>query len=179
MAASEVEDRLWREIPESKGTYLLVASLAAVQRIAIGRLGAFDFIPGYYLYVGSAFGSGGLRARLQTHLAARANPHWHIDYLLRWATPLEVWFARADRKLEHEWAEWLERKPSFRMPVPRFGSSDYRRSRTSHLFFRKRRPAFGWFQQAMAEEFAADLVMGRAIFPAGLAAAPNTLLIYE
>ena len=83
-------------------------------------------------YVGSAFGAGGLRARLGHHLAATAEPHWHIDYLLQVANPVEVWYTTADRKLEHHWAEFLEATPHFRAPIPRFGASDYHRSRQSH-----------------------------------------------
>ncbi len=33
------------------------------------------------------------------------------------------------------WAEFLEQYSKFRAPIPRFGSSDYRRSRTTHLFY--------------------------------------------
>ena len=93
------------------------------------------------------------RARLQHHLESTAEPHWHIDYLLRWAVPVEGWSALADRKLAQDWAEFLEQSPMFRAPIPRFGSSDYRRSRTTHLFFAKRRPSFSWFRQQMAERF--------------------------
>jgi Uri superfamily endonuclease len=71
------------DLPDEKGTYVLIASVSQMKRIEIGRLGCFDIIPGYYAYVGSAFGSGGLRARLGHHLEATANPHWHIDYLLQ------------------------------------------------------------------------------------------------
>ena len=145
------------ELPEDKGTYILLAYLSQAKRLEIGRLGEFDLVPGFYAYVGSAHGSGGLRARIQHHLESTADPHWHIDYLLRWAVPVEVWYAIADRKLEHDWAEFLEQLPLFRAPIPRFGASDYRRSRTTHLFYAKRRPSFTWFRQQMAERFASDI----------------------
>ena len=103
--------------------------------------------------MGSAFGSGGLRARIGHHLESIAEPHWHIDYLLQVATPVEVWLTMAGRKLEHRWAELLEDTPGFRVPILRFGSSDYHRSRSSHLFYSKRRPSFRWFQQQVIERF--------------------------
>ncbi|MGO8837576.1 MAG: hypothetical protein ACLQAH_05320 [Limisphaerales bacterium] len=43
--------------------------------------------------------------------------------------------------------------PGFRSPIRRFGSSDYHRSRSSHLFYSKRRPAFGDFQAAVRSKF--------------------------
>ena len=155
------------ELPEDKGTYILLVSLNQAKRLEIGRLGAFDLVPGFYAYVGSAHGAGGLRARIQHHLESTAEPHWHMDYLLRWAVPVEVWYAIADRKLEQDWAEFLEQSPMFRAPIPRFGSSDYRRSRTTHLFFSKRRPTFSWFRQQMAEQFE------RSIQPQAASIAPQ------
>ena len=135
------------ELPEANGTYVLVVFVPQMKRLKIGRLGTYDIIPGFYAYVGSAFGPGGLRARIDHHLESVAQPHWHIDYLLAVAEPVEVWYALADRKLERDLAELMERSSRFRMPIPRFGSSDYRRSRTSHLFYSKRRPSFDRFQQ--------------------------------
>ena len=141
------------DLPEDKGTYILIASVSQMRRWGIGSLGKFDLIPGFYAYVGSAFGSGGLRARVGHHLAATAEPRWHIDYLLQIASPVEVWYTTAGKKLELHWAEFLEAEHRFRVPIPRFGASDYHRSRRSHLFYSKRRPAFRWFQQQMRESF--------------------------
>ncbi len=140
-------------LPEEKGTYVLIASVPQMKRIEIGRLGAFDLVPGFYAYVGSAFGAGGLRARVGHHLDSTAAPHWHIDYLLQVAQPVEVWYTTAERKLEHHWADLLEKATNFRAPIPRFGSSDYYRSRSSHLFYSKRHRSFGWFQQQLLEQF--------------------------
>ena len=49
------------------GTYALLLRLDKQERITVGKLGTFDFPVGYYLYVGSALGPGGLRARLARH----------------------------------------------------------------------------------------------------------------
>ena len=80
-------------LPEDKGTYILIASVCQMKRLEIGSLGKFDIVPGFYSYVGSAFGSGGLCARIGHHLESTAAPHWHIDYLLQIATPIDVWLA--------------------------------------------------------------------------------------
>ncbi len=71
------------ELPEAKGTYVLIAFAGQMTRLEIGRLGTFAIVPGFYAYVGSAFGSGGLRARIGHHLESTAALHWHIDFLLR------------------------------------------------------------------------------------------------
>jgi Uri superfamily endonuclease len=140
------------ELPEAKGTYVLVSHASQMKRLEIGRLGTFTIVPGYYAYVGSAFGAGGLRARAGHHLESTANPHWHVDYLLRCVTPLEVWYTTDDRRLEHQWAELFDNASQFRVPIPRFGSSDYHRTRSSHLFYSKRQPAFRWFERQLAEQ---------------------------
>jgi Uri superfamily endonuclease len=141
------------DLPNEKGTYILIASLLQVKHIEIGQLGEFDIAPGFYAYVGSAFGAGGLGARIGHHLESTAAPHWHIDYLLQAAKPVEVWYTTADQKLEHHWAQLLEKAAQFRVPIPRFGSSDYHRSRSSHLFYSKRRPKFEWFSKQLLERF--------------------------
>ena len=85
------------DLPEAKGTYVLIALVTRMKRLEIGGLGACDIVPGYYAYVGSAFGAGGLRARIGHHLESTAGPHWHIDYLLGVAEPVEVWYTRPIR----------------------------------------------------------------------------------
>lgn len=140
-------------LPNSKGTYVLIVSVGETKPLVIGRLGEFTIIPGYYAYVGSAFGPGGIRARVRHHIEAGHEPHWHIDYLLGLATPVEVWYVISDRKLEKDWAEMLHASRRFRSPIPRFGSSDYHRSRTTHLFYAKRRPSFRWFEEKVSELF--------------------------
>jgi Uri superfamily endonuclease len=81
------------------------------------------------------------------------NWHWPIDYLLQVATPIEVWLTTANRKLENHFAELLEAAPGFRVPIPRFGSSDYHRSESSHLLYSKRRPLFRWFREQIRARF--------------------------
>lgn len=153
------------ELPDEKGTYVLVLQVAQLKRMEIGQLGTFDIRPGFYAYVGSALGAGGLRARIMHHLEAVAAPHWHIDYLMGFAVPLEVWYAVSDRRLERSWVELLESR--FRCPIPQFGSSDYHRSRSSHLFFAKRRPAFRWFEQRIREEFDPSIRPGCVVVKQG------------
>ena len=119
-------------LPISKGTYILILYLALPARLTIGKLGAFDFASGWYAYVGSAFGSGGLRGRLKHHLAPVTNPHWHIDYLRAAAPVREVWYFASETAYEHDWAAALLSLPGVALPVPRFGASDC--SCETHLF---------------------------------------------
>ncbi len=68
------------------GIYFLLIKLAISKEIVIGKLGSMQFRKGYYIYVGSAMGNGGLRARVGRHLSGQKKMHWHIDYLLEgWA----------------------------------------------------------------------------------------------
>ncbi len=51
--------------------------------VAVGALGETEFPAGWYVYVGSALGSGGF-GRIDRHRAVAAGDndtrHWHIDY---------------------------------------------------------------------------------------------------
>ena len=102
-----IMDGIESSLPASKGTYILILYLALPCRLTIGKLGTFDFPDGWYAYVGSAFGSGGLRGRLKHHLAPVTNPHWHIDYLRAAAPVREVWYFASETVYEHNWATAL------------------------------------------------------------------------
>lgn len=107
-----------------KGTYVLCMRLDEQRKIAIGKLGTFVFPAGYYLYVGSALGPGGLEARLARHRRRGKRPHWHIDYLLRYAHLLEVWSVAPPEHLECRWARAIRKMPEAQIVAPGFGSSD-------------------------------------------------------
>ena len=50
-------------LPAQPGTYALVMASDLETEIRIGSLGSCRVKPGYYAYVGSAFGPGGLAAQ--------------------------------------------------------------------------------------------------------------------
>ena len=112
------------ELTISPGTYALVVLLEETATISIGKLGAQQFLPGYYIYLGSALGPGGLRARVGRHRRQRAlsKLHWHIDYLLRKSALIEIWWAVGDNRQECSWSEILSNS-GLVFPVG-FGSSD-------------------------------------------------------
>jgi Uri superfamily endonuclease len=152
-------------LPEDKGTYVLIAFVSQMKRLEIGSLGKFDIVPGFYSYAGSAFGSGGLRTRIGHHLESAAAPRWHIDYLLQLAAPIEVWYSTENWKLERRWADLLSKMPGYRVPIPRFGSSDYHRSRSSHLFYSKHRPPFRSFHDSVRTKFEGVEVRRHCLLP--------------
>lgn len=124
-----------------KGSYILLLYLKSLTQIQVGKLGVFYFKRGYYAYVGSAMGPGGLSARLSHHLKVVARPHWHIDYMRREAAVKEVWVSHRSDCLEHVWAEKLMHMKTASIPAPGFGSSDC--SCAAHLFYFQKRPELG------------------------------------
>ncbi|AEM39344.1 protein of unknown function DUF123 [Pyrolobus fumarii 1A] len=88
--------------------------------------------PGFYVYVGSGWGPGGLRARLKRHLMDRRRRlHWHIDRLLAsgYARPVCVVYSvgcNAEKRIARVLSTVFD-------PIPGFGSSDDKES-ASHLF---------------------------------------------
>ncbi|MCU7915789.1 MAG: GIY-YIG nuclease family protein [Candidatus Thiodiazotropha sp. (ex Gloverina cf. vestifex)] len=117
----------------SPGTYILLLRCKQRQRIRIGKLGEFPFLPGWYLYVGSAFGPGGVAARCNHHCRISVRPHWHIDYLRSALALREIWFTHDPVHREHHWARCLASGMGLSSPVHRFGASDC--DCGSHLFF--------------------------------------------
>lgn len=113
------------------GTYALVLACHQRQTVQIGRWGELATTPGHYVYVGSAFGPGGVGARLSRHFGLEKRLRWHIDYLRAVLTPVGAWISYAPERLEHRWADRLDAVAGF-TAIPGFGSSDCRC--TAHLF---------------------------------------------
>lgn len=126
-------------LPHEKGTYVLWMHMGKPRQLTVGRLGRHRFSRGWYAYVGSAFGPGGLRARVRHHLRISAAPRWHIDYLKPVVVPTEVWVTVSPKRWEHPLALWLQRINGSSIPMHGFGCSDCRCP--SHLFWFNSRPA--------------------------------------
>jgi len=109
--------------PDAPGTYALLLRCASCRRVSIGRLEVLQLRPGWYVYVGSAFGPGGLRARISHHQRVARRPHWHVDYLRRRAQMFAVWYV-CGKRCEHEWARFVGAMPGATIPLTGFGSSD-------------------------------------------------------
>lgn len=86
--------------------------------------------PGIYLYLGSAYGPGGLPARLRRHLRADKRLHWHVDHLTAEGT-VECVFSLPNGR-ECDLVDLAGTLPAIHAPVAGFGSSDCRRC-TAHL----------------------------------------------
>lgn len=134
------------DIPPEAGSYGLHLYLRAETCLCIGRLGTFWFPAGHYFYLGSAQGSGGLRARLGRYLrgAERPAPHWHVDWLRQAAELRGYGYRRGAAVLECAWSRALAAWPGAQIVAPRFGASDCRSGCPAHLvhFPNESGPAF-------------------------------------
>jgi Uri superfamily endonuclease len=126
-----------------KGTYALILQAASTRRIQIGRLGKLALHPGFYVYVGSAFGPGGLEARLNHHLKRVIKPHWHIDYLRRYTRVEEIWYTTDTVRREDHWVASMLQLPNAVIAFPGFGASDSQG--VSHLYACEGKPEFERF----------------------------------
>jgi Uri superfamily endonuclease len=127
------------------GTYVLVFKSERNKRLVIGKLGILNLQPGYYVYVGSAFGPGGLKARIGHHRNTSSSPHWHIDYLSEYLSPAEVWYTYDATHREDHWSQVLAGIRGASIPLPGFGSTDCRCM--SHLYFFSVRPSSNYFRR--------------------------------
>ena len=129
------------------GTYAIVLKPKAERSIGVGRLGMLRVQAGYYIYVGSAFGPGGLKARIAHHKSVSHRSRWHIDYLRAAAEICEVWYTYDPGPREHQWAEILAAAKASTMPFPGFGSSDC--NCLTHLYHFKSKPAIASFRRRL------------------------------
>ena len=127
------------------GTYALILASTETRCLCVGRLGSLALRPGWYIYVGSAFGPGGVRARLAHHRKQAARAHWHVDYLHPHTRLARVWYTHDPLRREHQWAQVIQQLPGAELPLHGFGSSDC--GCASHLVRFARRPSFRRFQR--------------------------------
>jgi len=113
----------WRLLdlsPGAKGTYLLHLALARERVMVVERRvrqgncrGTFALSTGDYLYVGSAFGPGGLASRVGRHLSPEPKArHWDIDFLLSGPSRparIEAWGVASLVREECRWAATIAR----------------------------------------------------------------------
>ena len=135
-----------REFSSEPGSYALLLNLDQPHRFEIGSLGTVQLQTGLYIYLGSAWGPGGLRSRVLRHLRGRGALRWHIDYLRRVAQVLGVYtlpgLAKTPKiRLECLWSQALAIHPGAFLPVSGFGASDCRAGCLAHLVGFKDVPA--------------------------------------
>lgn len=105
------------------GIYALGLRLPQLTTVHVGALGRWEFPAGSYIYVGSAWGPGGLAARIRRHLRERKTLRWHVDYLRAYASPVALWLAPGCHN-ECGWGQHLLALPDARVVAPGFGASD-------------------------------------------------------
>jgi len=107
--------------PSAKGAYAILICLSYPAEVSFGRNQA-TIEPGWHAYAGSAFGPGGIKARLRRHLAPEKKLHWHVDRITTRASRL-IAFA-IEGGSECDIMARLARSGHF-LPGPEgFGSSD-------------------------------------------------------
>jgi len=115
-----------------KGIYVLILRMKESKDIRIGKLGRLHFRRGYYSYVGSAQGSGGVK-RITRHFnvahGKNTTRKWHIDYLLPHSEIICAVFSPTDEAIECIVAKILSEYSS---AIPGFGCSDC--ACETHLF---------------------------------------------
>ena len=129
------------------GTYALILETSTEHTVQIGKLGRLHVRPGFYIYVGSAFGPGGLKARIAHHVKISQRPHWHINYLRSVLHLNEVWYTYDSERHEHRWADAFSSLRGATVPMLGFGASDC--SCKSHLIAYSTQPSIRSFRRRL------------------------------
>jgi Uri superfamily endonuclease len=160
-------------IPSSRGTYTLILCCTHLRRLEVGKLGVFDFRKGWYAYIGSAFGPGGLRARCFHHLRPTLRPRWHIDYLKTVASLRAIWFSTDPVPREHQWSNLIRRCIDAATPIPGFGSSDC--DCPSHLFCISRKLSLEKFRRVVRRSLPGQAPISVLVFKSSRQVRENAL----
>ncbi len=143
MAANTVFGRFDLSGVSGKGVYLLWLRPLTFEPVEIGRLGVMVPQRGFYGYVGSAMGPGGIAARVGRHLRRDKAMRWHLDYLRPACEVVALWYLLTGQRVEHRWAESLAGLPGAVPAMAGFGASDH--PGATHLFHFDTLPALDLF----------------------------------
>ena len=141
------------KINSHPGTYALWFTCTGSFHVIAGKLGPIDVSAGHWIYVGSAFGPGGLRSRLAHHLKPSHRPHWHLDYIKTGLQPMVVWATTDTVKREHAWATAFSGLNGATRPIAGFGATDC--DCLSHLIHLPRKPNFTRFRKMLQRQIPA------------------------
>lgn len=119
--AVPVQAGLDKGFPEWKGAYALVLYFTRpVTFVHQGR--SCTLGPGWLVYAGSAYGPGGVGARLRRHFRQDKKQHWHVDRLTTRADSLAAFALEGGS--ECAVVHRLLASGEFSVPIDGFGSSD-------------------------------------------------------
>lgn len=141
------EEQLIEEVDKEAGSYVLILYNEVEEEIKIGKLDSIDLKEGYYIYVGSALGPGGVQARVKRHNQEHKKSHWHIDYLRAKTDLAAVWYLYSTERFEHQLAQLFAERST--VPLAGFGSSDC--NCQAHLFYSGEEPKFSYYEEELEE----------------------------
>ncbi|MBE9554023.1 MAG: GIY-YIG nuclease family protein [Proteobacteria bacterium] len=111
------------ELPGEPGAYVLLIRLDSELTLDMPSFRGKSLMPGLYAYCGSAYGPGGIRARVSRHLRGGKPLRWHVDRLTAAGRVEQVGILVAGR--ECDLATELLATGGLQA-LPGFGSSDCR-----------------------------------------------------
>jgi len=114
------------QIPALPGAYLLLIELTKVTDVKLRKMRSASLVPGRYIYAGSAYGPGGLKARLSRHMRRIKVERWHIDQLTKTGA-CGAWIFPGCNE-----CDLVELNSALPVPIIGFGSTDCKRCH-SHL----------------------------------------------
>ena len=123
------------KITDKPGAYGFATRLSEPLALEIGKFDRVNLPKGIYFYGGSAYGPGGLKARLGRHIRPKSKLHWHIDHVT--GTGKMIAAGVVIDGSECEMVDAALTLPGALIPLPGFGSSDCRHC-ASHLVKLKR-----------------------------------------
>jgi Uri superfamily endonuclease len=113
-----------RLLPKAGGAYILLIDVVKPQTLPQKRFAGTVLEPGTYLYCGSAYGPGGLNARVLRHFKPEKKIRWHVDVLTSGGAGrvTAAWIEEGGD--ECRLSAMLCESERVAIPVPGFGSSD-------------------------------------------------------
>jgi Uri superfamily endonuclease len=122
--------RAYPHLSRSCATAIVVScfplSICLCSTLKLRKMRSASLVPGRYIYAGSAYGPGGLKARLSRHMRRTKVERWHIDQLTKTGVRGAWIFPGCNE------CDLVVMNSALPVPIVGFGSTDCKRCR-SHL----------------------------------------------
>lgn len=130
VCAAHVDPAGLEGMSAAAGAYVLMIETASPLPVRLPQKDVSVLAPSTYLYVGSANGPGGIKARLRRHFRPNKKIHWHVDQLTTCSASVEALAVIGGN--ECALGEILLASKRYQVALQGFGSSDCRTC-SSHL----------------------------------------------
>lgn len=164
LCAPEQDESSRLEMESREGVFAMLLRSEDRKRVDISSQKTLIVRPGWYVYVGGAYGKGCLSGEL-ADICSAGNQSHDITALLPHLSIQEIWYTYDVATREHEWAQVLPQMRDAQISLVDFGASDCHGGCDAHLLFFPTQPSLPLFRRMLIGDRANEIFVDFVVKP--------------